>query len=174
MKKKHTEHCARVLLALLLLMALILLLALIGPCALAEGSGAETARPVISLTEVVEAVFKLIAALICCRLIPWIKAKTSAETQKRLDAAIRVAVYAAEQLYGANQGETKLRHALETLKQAGYDIKDRAVMDGVEAAVQALTLEAAKAQPFEVLDAKEDNIDPGFFAAVTPAQIKNE
>ena len=85
----------------------------------------------VDLTKILIAILDLLAMLITYKLVPLIKAKTTAEQQKKIDAAIRVAVFAAEQLYGAGQGDAKLNFAISYLRGKGFDI-DRAQ---IEAAV---------------------------------------
>lgn len=74
----------------------------------------------INLTPIIEAIIALLAALVTYRLIPWIKARTTNEQQATLNAAIRVAVYAAEQIYGAGAGKDKLNYAFDWLRARGY------------------------------------------------------
>ena len=71
----------------------------------------------INLTPILEAVIGLLAALITYRLIPWIKARTTNEQQMYIQSAIRVAVCAMEQLYGAGHGEEKLAGAIKWLAE---------------------------------------------------------
>lgn len=86
---------------------------------------------VINLTPIVEAIIVLLGALITRRLLPMIKAKTSAEYQKKMLAVIDILVFAAEQLYGAGHGEEKLQYVEEELRERGFEV-DRAA---IEAAV---------------------------------------
>lgn len=85
----------------------------------------------IDLTPLIEVVIALIAALISTKLIPWIKARATAEQQALLQATIETLVYAAEQLYGAGTGSTKLDYVVEELEKRGFTA-DRAQ---IEAAV---------------------------------------
>ena len=86
----------------------------------------------IDLTPIIQAVIALIAALITSKLIPWIKAKTTNEQQKMLSATIKTLVFAAEQIYGAGNGENKLEYVAEMLREKGFEY-DRVA---VEAAVK--------------------------------------
>jgi len=81
----------------------------------------------INLTHIMIAVLELIAVLITCRLIPWIKARTTNEQQQSLAAAIRVAVFAAEQIFGASHGPEKMDYALTYLRGKGFDVDSREV-----------------------------------------------
>ena len=44
------------------------------------------------------------------KVIPWLKSKTTKEQQDYLLATARMLVYAAEQLYGAGKGDTKMQY----------------------------------------------------------------
>ena len=81
----------------------------------------------IDLTPVVQALIALLAALITYRLIPWIKAKTTNEQQAQLRAAVKVAVFAAEQLFGAGRGAEKMDYALNWLRAQGFEIDSREI-----------------------------------------------
>lgn len=86
----------------------------------------------IDLTPILQAIIGLLAAIITAKVIPWIKAKTTNEQQNMIEAAVRTAVFAAEQIYGAGKGREKLEYAKEYLAKHGYNVD----MDEIEAAVQ--------------------------------------
>ncbi len=102
--------------------------------------GEPAVKAVIDLTFIVEAILALLATLITVKLIPYIKSKTTAEQQAKIQAAINTAVYAAEQLFGAGRGDEKLDWALKNLESQGIKIDSAAVRAGIEAAVKALNL----------------------------------
>lgn len=85
----------------------------------------------IDLTPIFEAILALLAALVTYKLIPWIKARTTAEQQSLLAATVKTLVYAAEQLYGAGKGAEKLDYVISELEKRGFTA-DRAA---IEAAV---------------------------------------
>lgn len=85
----------------------------------------------INLTPIFEAIIGLLAAIITWKVIPWIKARTTAEQQTMLRATVRTLVYAAEQIYGAGKGKEKLDYVSAQLAAKGFTV-DRAE---IEAAV---------------------------------------
>lgn len=85
----------------------------------------------INLTPIIQAILALMAALITYRLIPWIKARTTAAQQSNIRAAVKVLVFAAEQLYGAGKGKEKLQYVRDRLREQGFDVDT----DEIEAAV---------------------------------------
>ena len=76
----------------------------------------------IDLTPIINAIIMLLASIITVKVIPWIKAKTTNEQQAMLRAAVKTAVFAAEQIYGAGNGEHKLEYACEMLRNQGYEV----------------------------------------------------
>lgn len=85
----------------------------------------------IDLTDIIQAVIALLAALVTYKLIPWIRNRTTAEQQALLSATTKTLVYAAEQLYGAGKGAEKLDYVIAGLEKRGFTA-DR---DAIEAAV---------------------------------------
>ena len=114
----------------------------------------------IDLTPIFQAIIALLAALITYKLIPWIRSKTTKQQQENLYAAARIAVYAAEQLFGAGQGEEKLDYAIAALKRAGYDIDKQLVRETIEEIVNSMTRFPAYEEPLpeELID--DEQIHP--------------
>ena len=81
----------------------------------------------INLTPIFQSIIGLMAALITYKLIPWIRAKTTNEQRIRLDAAIRAAAFAAEQIFGSGHGADKMDYALRWLREQGFDVDSREV-----------------------------------------------
>lgn len=86
----------------------------------------------IDLTPIFQALIALLAAIVTYKLIPWIKAKTSKTQQENIRAAVRVMVFAAEQLYGAGNGKEKLDYVVMRLRQQGIKVDT----DEIEATVK--------------------------------------
>lgn len=97
--------------------------------ALAEETGS-LAIPgtTINLNPIINALIKLICALVAYRLVPWLKANTTEKQQTILQTAIATAVYAAEQLYKTGEIQNRLDYAMGWLKQRGYSV-DRAQVE---------------------------------------------
>lgn len=73
----------------------------------------------IDFTPIIQALIALIASIITVWVIPWIKAKTTNEQQAGIRATIRTLVFAAEQVYGAGNGEAKLAYVVDRLRGKG-------------------------------------------------------
>jgi hypothetical protein len=74
----------------------------------------------IDLTPIIQAIIALIAALITCKVIPWIQAKTNNEQQALLKATVKTLVFAAEQMYGAGNGDAKMEYVVRKLEEKGF------------------------------------------------------
>lgn len=91
------------------------------------------------LTPIVEAIAALIGVTITCILVPFIRSKTTAEQQKEINAWVKIAVAAAEQIFtGSGRGEEKKEYVIAWLKERGFTV-DEAELDAlIEAAVYEL------------------------------------
>ena len=94
----------------------------------------------IDLTPVFQAIIALLAALVTYRLIPWIQSKTNKNQQEALITAARIAVLAAEQVFGSGRGKEKFNYALAALKAAGFNIDGSIAIAAIEKAVRDLNL----------------------------------
>ena len=94
----------------------------------------------IDLTPIFQAIIALLAALVTYKLIPWIKSKTTGQQQNNLAASAKIAVYAAQQLFGASKAanEEKLDYAMQRLRDEGFDLDTAALRAAIERAVYEL------------------------------------
>ena len=90
----------------------------------------ENLMAMIDLTDIINAVLALLAAIVTAKVIPWIKAKTTTEQQNALMSITSVLVFAAEQLYGTGKGAEKLDYVITELEKRGYTA-DRAAIEAV-------------------------------------------
>ena len=101
----------------------------------------------INWTPIVVAVIGIfgcaIVGLISKYAVPWLK-------EHNLVQCAQVAVMAAEAIYGRYNGGEKLKKALETLKNKGWDISSAEVIDAVNAAWKQLDLEMIEWLEYEI------------------------
>ena len=109
-----------------------------------------------NITVIVEAVFALIAAIVTVIVIPYIKSKTTAAQQQQINAWVKIAVAAAEQIYvGTGLGADKKAHVLNFLKSKGVTLDVESVDAMIEAAVYELTHGIIEiGEPVAVVDAE--------------------
>ena len=86
----------------------------------------------IDLTPILQLVIMLLSAIITAFVIPWFKAKATAQQWEALVNITRTAVFAAEQVYGSGWGRDKMRYAEEYIKRKGYTVD----VDLIEATVR--------------------------------------
>ena len=91
------------------------------------------------LTPIIEAVAALIGVVITCILVPFIRSKTTAEQQKEINAWVKIAVSAAEQIFkGRGRGEEKKQYVIAWLKERGFTVDENELDALIEAAVYEL------------------------------------
>ena len=113
------------------------------------------------ITPFINAVIALIAAVITAFVIPWVKSKTTAAQREEIEAWVRIAVTAAEQIYkGSGRGEEKKEYVLEFLRGKGLTFDMTSINLMIESAVKDMN------GAFKIVSGKTTNIDKGFFQDV--------
>lgn len=88
------------------------------------------------ITPIIEAAGVLLAAVVTCVLVPYIKSKTTADQQKEINAWVKIAVSAAEQIFnGSGRGEEKKAYVIAWLKEHGVTVNESELDALIEAAV---------------------------------------
>ena len=121
---------------LVFLLTLVAMTLLTLPLAMAEAVDPSPVLPGIDLTPLFQALIAFLAALVTYKLVPWIQARTTAQQQELLRAAVSVVVFAAEQLFGAGNGKEKMMYVKGRLAEKGFKID----IDEIESAVREMTL----------------------------------
>ena len=96
----------------------------------------------IDITQIVMAVIGLVSAVITSVIVPLVKAKTSAHQQVIIESLSRTAVLAAQQIYGAEEGQKKKEYASEYvsrfMKKHGITLSSEEVSAAIEAALKEI------------------------------------
>lgn len=92
----------------------------------------------MELTEIIKLAIELCVAIASLWLVPWIKAKISAEEIADMLRWVEIAVSAAEQLYSATQGTVKKKYVVSFLEEHGYHVDETELNLMIEAAVLKL------------------------------------
>lgn len=93
----------------------------------------------MNFTPILEAGVLLIAVIITAVIIPFIKSKTTAGQQQQINAWIKTAVVAAEQIYtDTGKGKEKKAYVLNFLAAHGIALEEDRVNALIEAAVYSL------------------------------------
>lgn len=93
----------------------------------------------IDITEIVIAIVGLIGTLITAFAIPYIRSKTTAEQQRKINLWVAVAVQAAEMIYtDSGQGAAKKNYVVEYLAAQGIKLDADTLDVLIESAVYEL------------------------------------
>lgn len=90
-------------------------------------------------TELIQALITLASVIITGFLIPLLTQKLSAERRAKLNDYVRIAVNAAEQLYGSKAGQEKKRYVINFLSSKGLYFDEAEVEAMIESEVYKLT-----------------------------------
>lgn len=92
------------------------------------------------ITPIIEAIVTLLVALISAFVIPYIKSKTSVEQQQEIEAWVKIAVTAAEQIYtGSGRGAEKKAYVVEWLETRNLKVDEKKLDALIESAVYQLS-----------------------------------
>lgn len=113
----------------------------------------------VDITDVLNAVLALCAALVTSFALPWLKRRISSEGLATLQFWVCAAVRAAEQYFGSGEGQAKKQYVLNTLREKGIAVDD-AVIEG---AVNALFGKSGSPKSDDGSSATEQNAQKGGF-----------
>ena len=86
-------------------------------------------------TGIFEIVLSILSVLASCFIIPWLKEKLEAEKLERLVKWVKIAVEAAEKLYGSGAGQQKKEYVMSFLLSKGIVFDVEKVEAIIESAV---------------------------------------
>lgn len=86
-------------------------------------------------TGIFEIVISVLSVIASCFIIPWLKEKLSAEKLERLVKWVKIAVEAAEQLYGSGAGQQKKEYVVNFLLSKGIVFDAEEMVAIIESAV---------------------------------------
>lgn len=89
----------------------------------------------LDLTPLLQAIIGLCAAAITLYAIPWLKQKAGQERTQRLYNLAKIAVSAAEQMYGPETGKEKAEYVMDYLRKHGFNVSVEELRGALEAAV---------------------------------------
>ena len=120
----------------------------------------------LDFTPIVEAIIALATTAITVFLIPWLKQRYSNETLEKARGWVQIAVYAAEKLYGAGNGDQKLEYAEAFLAQHKIKLDTASLIAMVNAEIKkmeeanALIVDKALEDPVQIpAEAGEEAIE---------------
>ena len=121
---------------------------------LAEGQEGQ-GTVLLVLTKLALAIISLAAGIVSLFLVAWLRSKLTNEQLSKAKSWVQIAVFAAEKLYGAGNGDKKLAYAEEILREHGIRL-DTATL---KAMIDAQIKEMENMEPFYLADGKVEMID---------------
>ena len=101
----------------------------------------------MDITPIINAIITLAAAVITVFVIPWIRSKTTAEQRKEIEAWVKIAVTAAEQIFKeTGTGQQKKEYVLQFLADKNLEIDMKSLDLMIESAVIIMNEAWAKEQ----------------------------
>lgn len=110
----------------------------------------------IDFTPLVQAIIALAAAAVTTFLIPWLRERHGNETLEKAKSLVQIAVYAAEKLYGAGNGEQKLAYAEQVLAKHKIKLDTKTILAMIDAEIKKME----QADNTVVLGTIEEGVDP--------------
>lgn len=92
----------------------------------------------IDLTPLVEAIIALATTAITLFLIPWLRERFGTEKLEKARGWVQIAVYAAEKVYGAGNGDAKLAYAQEVLAKHKIKLDTKTIMAMIDAEIKKM------------------------------------
>ena len=112
----------------------------------------------LDLTPLVEAIIALAAAAITMFLIPWLRARYGNETLEKARGWVQIAVYAAEKLYGAGNGDQKLAYAEQVLAQHKIKLDTATLKAMVDAEIKKMEQVEIVVEPVAIEESMLEHI----------------
>lgn len=109
----------------------------------------------IDVTPLANALIMVLAVLITVYLIPWIKSQTTEKQRKEVEARVKIACAAAEQLYHTDMIQDRKQYVVEFLAKKNLKINPDELDKMIEAAVLEINKEWAEVTE----DKKEEATD---------------
>lgn len=93
----------------------------------------------IDITSVMQALITLMALVITCVIVPYLRNKMSQDQLNTLKAWVKIAVEAAEQIYtGSGKGAEKKKYVIKFLESKGFSVNSDSIDVLIESYVKEL------------------------------------
>lgn len=100
----------------------------------------------MNITEIIVLILSVISLLITSVFVPYVKTKVSGEKLSNIYTLVKIAVNAAEQLYGSKMGEQKKQYVVEYLAGKGIYVDADIVASEFNAMIESAVYEFSKEQ----------------------------
>lgn len=113
----------------------------------------------LDITPLMEAIIALAAAAITMFLIPWLRERYGNENMEKIRGWVQIAVYAAEKLYGAGNGDQKLEYAEAFLAEHKIKLDTYELIAMVNAEIKKMEQAEGVILEIPAVDEVEDPVD---------------
>ena len=100
----------------------------------------------MDITNIISIIILLAGTVIMTVLIPGIKSKISSDSMETVYGFIKIAVAAAEQIYGSKTGQKKKQYVIDYLKGKGINVDIDVIESEFNAMIEAAVYELSKEQ----------------------------
>ena len=100
----------------------------------------------MDITQIVSLIIAVLGLLFTGMFMPYVKSKASSEHLNTLYSAVKIAVYAAEQLFGSGKGEMKKQYVIEFLASKGLYVDEEVISSDLNAMIESAVYELTKEQ----------------------------
>jgi hypothetical protein len=94
----------------------------------------------IDFTPLIEAIILLLTSVITVVIVPALKERYSNEQLEKARSWVQIAVYAAEKMYGAGNGDQKLQYAEQVLAEHKIKLDTATIKTMVDAEIKKMEL----------------------------------
>ena len=100
----------------------------------------------MDITQIVVLIISVLGLLFTGLFLPYIKTRLSGEQVQNIYTLVKIAVYAAEQIFGGKRGEEKKQYVIDYLAARGLYVDVDVVSSELNAMIEAAVYELSKEQ----------------------------
>ena len=95
----------------------------------------------MDITQIVSLIIAAMGLVLTGIFMPYIKSKATSEQLNTLYAAVKIAVYAAEQIFGSGTGLQKKQYVIEYLASKGLYVDEEVISSDLNAMIESAVYE---------------------------------
>ena len=100
----------------------------------------------MDITQIVSLIIAVVGLLFTVIFMPYVKSRASKEQLELIYKAVKIAVYAAEQLFGSGMGVKKKQYVIEYLESKGLYVDEQVISSDLNAMIESAVYELTKEQ----------------------------
>lgn len=103
----------------------------------------------MDITQIVSLIIAVLGLILTGIFMPYIKSRVSTEQLDLIYKAVKIAVYAAEQLYGSGMGAVKKQYVIDYLASKGLYVDVDVISSELNAMIESAVYELSREQKEE-------------------------